>query len=457
MKSARFPDSLVLIFAMILLAQAASYLLPAGEFDRVEAPGSSRLQVVPGSYHRVDAEPLPPYAFLTAIPRGMGAAADIIMLVFLVGGAIGVIRATGVFDALIATAIRRFSTSPTLLVAGMVTLFALGSSTIGMGEEYIPFVPVLVAMCVALGMDAIVALALLEVGLGIGHGCAATNPFTVVLAQEISGVPLYSGQAIRWGLLVVCLGVGVHHVMRYGRRVMADPSRSLVAGLNLHEGVSMDEEARFTAGRVVILSAFAAGIAFFVFGVAQWGWFLTELSAVFLAITLIAAVAGRLTPNRAAKEFGKGAADLTMAALLIGFARAIEVVLDAAMVKDTIINGVAGTLEGLPAAVAAVGMLGVQSAINFLIPSGSGQAYVTMPIMAPLADLAGLSREIAVLAYQFGDGFMNMIVPTSPVLMGLLGMARIPYVKWARFIAPLIGKLMVVAAVVLVVLVGISR
>ncbi len=453
MKPLRFPDSLVLIFAIVLLAQASSYFLPAGEFDRAEAPGTGREQVIPGTYHRVEADPLPPFFFLTAIPRGMAAAADIIILVFLVGGAIGVIRATGAIDALIAASIRRFSRRPALLVAGMVSLFALGSSTIGMGEEYIPFVPVLVAMCVALGMDAIVALALLEIGLGIGHGCAATNPFTVVLAQEISGVPLYSGQGIRWGLLAVCLAIGVHHVMSYGRRVMADPSQSLVAAIQLREGAPIDHEVRLTPGRIITLAFFAAAIGFFVYGVARWGWFLTELSAIFLAITLAAAVCGKLAPNRTAREFGKGAAELTMAALLIGFARAIEVTLDAALVKDTIIHGIAGFLDGLPAAAAAVGMLAVQSAVNFLIPSGSGQAFVTMPIMAPLADLAGLSREIAVLAYQFGDGFMNMIVPTSPVLMGLLGMAGVPYVRWARFITPLILKLLLVAAATLVILV----
>lgn len=449
MKRNWVPDSLVLIFAMIVAAQLLSYVVPSGEYQRV-AEGTHS-QVVPGSFAPVDADRLPAYAFLTAIPRGMAAAGDIIFLVFIVGGTLGVVRATGTIDGLLAATLRRFGHSPGLLIAGTMTTFALGSSTIGMAEEFIPLIPVLVAMCVAMEMDALVAVALVSVATGIGYGAAALNPFTVVIAQGIAGLPIYSGQLFRWCLFVVCIAVGIDHVYRYARRVHADSSRSLMAGLNVEPTHEFVQHAELTPRRTALLVVFGVGIAIFVVGVALWQWYLDELSAVFLAVTIVAAILGPLTPNQVAREFGKGAAELTMAALLIGFARSIEVVLDDAVIKDTVVHGIAGLLQGLPTTLAAVGMMLVQSACNFFIPSGSGQAYVTMPIMAPLSDLVGVSRQTAVLAYQFGDGFTNMLVPTNAVLMGYLALAQVPFVRWFKFVVPVLAKLLVIAALAMVV------
>ena len=246
----RLPDSIVLIFGLIVLAQAASYLVPAGEFAREDG------RVVEGSYRAVDAEPLPPLAFLASIPAGLAAAQEIIFFVFLVGGVISVVRATGAFDGAIAAAIRRLSTRPEWLVGGMVALFAVGSSTVGMAEEYMPFVPILVTMCLALRLDAVTAVGIVYVGAGVGYACAALNPFTVLIAQDIAGVELTSGQAVRWGLLLVCAGVGVHHILRYAGRVRRDPGASLVAevdyssGFALQSDATLHPQARRRAGRV---------------------------------------------------------------------------------------------------------------------------------------------------------------------------------------------------------------
>ena len=440
----RFPDSLVLIFALILLAQVAGWVLPAGEFER------DGRRVVPGTYHPVDAEPLSPLAFLTSIPAGLGAAQEIIFFVFLVGGVIGVVRATGAIDAAIGTAIARLGTRPAWLVGGAVGLFALGSSTIGMAEEYMPFVPILVTMCLALRLDAVVAVGIIYVGAGVGYACAAFNPFTVLIAQDLAGVTLTSGQAPRWMLLVVCGAVGVHHILRYATRIRADPAASLVQGVDYSDGFALPEDRQFTARRRAVLAVLVGGIGLFVWGVAARGWYLTELSAVFLAIGLIAAVVAGVAPNRAARAFLGGAAEMTATALLIGFARTIEVVLSDARVIDTIVYGLAQPLAALPSHAAALGMLAVQTAANVFIPSGSGQAYVTMPIMAPLADLTGVTRQTAVLAYQFGDGFTNMVIPTNALLMGMLALGRIPYQRWLAFVVPLLVKLYLVAAVGLV-------
>jgi len=273
------------------------------------------------------------------------------------------------------------------------------------------------------------------------------NPFTVMVAQNIAGLPPTSGQLFRWTMLVVCLVVGVHHIMRYAGRLKADPSRSLVGDVDYTSGFEMPEDVRMTPQRALVLISFALGIVGFVYGVAKWDWYFTELAAIFLAIALIAAVLGGLSPNRTAETFCQGAAEMTTTALLIGFARTIEVVLDDGQVIDTVIHGIASVLQGAGGEVSAMGMLAVQSVCNFFIPSGSGQAYVTMPIMAPLADVTGITRQTAVLAYQIGDGFTNMIVPTNALLMGMLGLGKIPYQRWMRFVMPLMGKLYVVAVV----------
>ena len=446
----RVPDALVLVFALVVLAQLASYVLPAGEFER------DGRRVVPGTWRAVDAEPLPPLAFLTAVPAGLAAAHEVVFFVFLAGGTIGVVRATGAIDALIGAAIGRLASRPGWLVAGMVGLFALGSSTVGMAEEYMPFVPLLVTLCLALKLDAVVAVGIVYVGAGVGYACAALNPFTVLVAQEIAGLPLTSGQPVRWALLVVCAAVGVHHVLRYAARLRADPAASLVAGVDYSSGFELPADVRFTARRAAAAAVLAAGVGIFVHGAAARGWYLAELSAVFLGSGLLAAAVGGLGPNRAARAFLDGAAQMTATALLIGFARAVEVVLSDARVIDTIVDGLAAPLAALPAHAAALGMLAVQTVCNLFIPSGSGQAYVTMPIMAPLADLTGVTRQTAVLAYQFGDGFTNMLVPTNALLMGMLALARIPYQRWAAFVVPLLVKLYAVAAAALVAAVALG-
>lgn len=450
MKKSRFPDSLVLIFAMIVVAQVATYFLPTGAFERSTLPNGREL-VVAGSYHLVEAPRLPWHAFLTKIPKGMEGGADIIFFVFIVGGVIGVLRATGAIDALIGTALKRLGGRPVVLVGGMLTLLALGSFFIGMAEEYMPFIPVLVMMCLAMRMDAMVAMGIVYIGAGIGYGCAAYNPFTVVIAQGIAGLDLNSGAMFRWGLLVVCLPVGVHHILSYARRIQADPSRSLLADVDYSSGFEMPADLHLSPRRASILALGVGAIGLFVYGSSEWDWYFTELSALFMGMALVCGLIAPLSPNRVARAFCSGAAEMTTTALLIGFARTIEVVLSDATVIDTVVHGIAQPLQQLGASGAAVGMLGVQSVCNFFIPSGSGQAYVTMPIMAPLSDLTGVPRQVSVLAYQMGDGFMNMVVPTNALLMGMLGLGRIPYQRWIKFILPLMLKLLAVAVLALFV------
>jgi uncharacterized ion transporter superfamily protein YfcC len=375
--------------------------------------------------------------------------------VLIVGGVIAIVRRTGAIDALIGTAIQHLAGSRLLLIGGMVTLFAVGSSTIGMAEEYLPFVPILVAMCLALKMDAIVALSIVYIGAAVGYGVAALNPFTLMIAKDIAGQDPAFGFWQRWALLAVFLVIGVHHVLRYAKKIEQDPTSSLVYDIDYSLGYDMPEDVKLTGRRAIVLAAFVAMIGLFVWGVDAHDWYLIELAALFLGLAIVAAILAKMSPNQMSQTFLAGAAELSGTAIIIGFARTIEVILVDARVIDTVIHGVASllrTTDGLGAmsnVLAAWGMLVVQSVCNLLIPSGSGQAFVTMPIMAPLADLTGVGRETAILAYQMGDGLTNIIVPTNAILMGMLLLSRIPYQRWARFILPLLGKLYAVCLVAL--------
>ena len=451
-KKGWFPDSFVLIFSMIIIAQILTYIVPSGTFDRTPAPfNESREMVVPGTYHAAEAAPvLDGWHFLSAIPRGLEAAQDIIFLVFLVGGVIALLRASGAIDALLFRAVKRFDGSPAILIGGTLTLFGLGAFTIGMGEEYMPLIPILVTMCLAMKLDSIVAMGILWASYGVGWATAGTNPFGVLIAQDIAGLPPTSGLTFRIVIFVLCLLVAFQHIYAYAKKISADPSKSLVADVDYSTGFDLPKDVDYTWARRLIIWIFVAGIVFFVYGAQNWDWYIGELNTIFLGIGLLTAIITRMDPNDAAKTFITGAAEMTAAALLIGFARTIEVVLTDGMIIDTIINAISSMLEGAGPDASALGMLVVQTITNFFIPSGSGQAFVTMPIMSPLAELTGVSQQTAVLAYQFGDGFTNMVVPTSALVVGTLALGKIPYVQWVKFVTPLLLKLFVLSAAILI-------
>ena len=460
----RVPHTLVLLFGMIVLAWGLTLALPPGEFERVTNE-AGREQVVPGSYAPLEGiDRLPPTEIFTAIPRGFEAASEIIFFILIIGGMFGIFRATGAADAAIGAMLHRFGGRPGLLLGGTMAVFAFGSATIGMAEEYIPFVPLLVVLTAALGMDAIVAVGVMAVGYGVGYGAALINPFTVFIAQDVAGVPQGSGLGYRALLLLLFLAVGFHHVWRYARRVQADPSSSLLAGVPTADtpavtaGSGSGYDLPLTGRHRLVLLSLLAALALLIYGLKTWHWYLVEMGALFLGLCVLMALVSRLSADDAAREFGVGASELTMTALLVGFARTIEVVLSDGRVIDTIVAGLAAPLERLGPELAAVGMFAVQSVFNLFVPSGSGQAYVTMPLMAPLADLVGVTRQTAVLAFQFGDGFTNILVPTNPVLIGILAIAGVPYLTWVRFLMPFMIKVWLLgsAALVVAVLIGFS-
>jgi len=461
----KVPHTLVILFTMVVLAQVLTYVIPAGSFDRVET-AEGRLKVVPGTFHLTPETPaLPPWACLTALPKGFSGAHQIIFFVFFIGGAFAVLRSTGSLDAGMGALLRRWGDRPFWLVAGGTTICAIGSSTVGFGEEYYPFVPILVSLTLALGYDRLTAIGIVMIGYGAGFGAATINPFTVLIAQDIAGLQPASGLWYRLVLFFVFVPIGIHHIWSYAKKVGRDPAASLVADVKPPKALSipsredaeaMGDLAPMTATQKLILSALGIAMVILISGMSMWHWGLDEMQAVFVALTIIIAIIARMSPDRTAAEFGVGAASLTSVALLIGVARAIQVVLDEGGVVDTLVYGISVPVQQLPGALSAVGMFFVQSLANFFIPSGSGQAFVTMPIMAPLADLVGVSRQTAVLAYQFGDGFSNILIPTQYVLIGILAMAGVPYDRWLRFVLPFMVKIVIAGSIALVVAVMIG-
>jgi uncharacterized ion transporter superfamily protein YfcC len=447
----RVPHTLVLLFAMIVAALALTYVLPAGKFDRVEVEGG-RMQVVPGTFKPTpEVAPPSPLAVFTAVPRGLEAAGEIIFFVFIIGGMFGVLRATGTIDALLGAALRRLGHRPVWLVLGGIILFAAGSSTIGMAEEYLAFVPVLVALALALGYDAVVGVGIITVGYAIGYAVAVINPFTVWIAQDIAGLRPSSGLGYRLALTAVFVPIGMHHVWRYAARVRRDRAASLVADIAPPQLESDYQATAFTTTHKLIVAVVVVAFAVLIYGLKFLEWYLIEMGALFLGLSVVMALIARLGADNAAEVFTAGAAELSVTALLIGFARSIQVVLEQGGVIDTIVHSVSVPLQALGPSLAAIGMFLVQGLTNLFIPSGSGQAYVTMPIMAPLADVVGVSRQVAVLAYQLGDGFTNILMPTNAVLIGMLAIARIPFDRWLRFVIPFVLKAWAVAVLALVV------
>jgi uncharacterized ion transporter superfamily protein YfcC len=441
---------------MMILAYLLTWLLPSGTFELVTS-NEGRQAVVPGTYSVSETDiDLPIWHLFTVIPRALGEAQGIIFFLFLIGGSIAVLRSTGAIDAILGKVLNRFSHRPAMLLFMSCMSFMVGSSTIGMAEEYIPLVLILISLCVALKMDTISAVGSMVIGYGIGYGTAVLNPFTLLVAQGVAEVPPTSGWEYRLVLFFPFMLIGFHHLWSYASKVRLDPANSFVHDVKEAQPPQVSEYPALDGRKKVILGITFVTLIIIVVGIAKFHWYFEELSAVFFGLAVLLGLIAGQKLDTTARIFTAGAAELTGTALLIGFARSIELILTDAQVLHTVVNSFAAPLSELGPELASVGMLVIQSALNFFIPSGSGQAYVTMPIMAPISDLVGVTRQTAVLAYQMGDGFMNMIVPTNAVLMGILGMCGIPYDRWFKFIGPLVLKLFVAGSISLVIAVLIN-
>ncbi len=452
-KAFRTPDALLIISVVLILAVLLTWLVPAGEFDRIV--DGSKTYVVPGTFHTVEATPVPWYGFFTAPVKGFTehGAAMIIAFVLLIGGAFAVLNATGAIEALLYRVLHlarkerhyKMAVIPVLMIA-----FSIGGMTFGMAEEVLVFLMITIPLARSMGWDAIVGAAMPFVGAGVGFAGAAFNPFTVGIAQGISELPLFSGWEFRMLVWTVLTAIAIFFVMRYAAKVERDPRNSMLHGTSAStDDTGHMQEIPLTARRIAVLLLFALSIVMLVVGVNRWDWYIEEIAGLFLGMGIGAAIIGGVGGNDAAKAFVGGAKDMVAAALLIGLSKSVLIVMQDGRIVDTVLFHLSNAVAGLPAVLSVQVMLGVQFAINFFVPSGSGQAALTMPVMTPLADLLHIPRQSAVLAYQLGDGLCNFIIPTSGITMGVLSIAGIPFGLWLRWIAKMMVALVVAGMLLL--------
>jgi uncharacterized ion transporter superfamily protein YfcC len=435
-KKFKVPHTYVILIGVIILMAILTYIIPAGVYERVKN-ASGRNVVDPNSFKVVENTPIEPFDMLLVLGKGLDQAREIIFFIFIVGGAFQIITATGAIEAGIGKAALALKGKEKLLIPVMLFLFSMLGGTIGMAEEAIVFVPIGIALARALGYDAIVGTAMITLGAACGFTAGFMNPFTVGVAQGIAELPIFSGIEYRLVILVVMLVLTSWYLLRYANMVKKDPSKSIVVELEQaekHKHLDMNALPKFEIRHMLVLLSIVGGLAMIIIGVFKWGWYFAEIGAVFLGVGILGGAFGKLGPSRQAEEFVIGAKSLVFGALVVGVARGILVVMTDGQIIDSIVHGLATLIQSLPKSISVLGMYVVQNVINFFIPSGSGQAAATMPIMTPLSDVLGINRQVAVLAFQLGDGFSNSIIPTSAALMGVLSIANIPYEKWFKFL-----------------------
>ena len=444
-KRLRVPDPLVLLSACILLAAVATWVLPAGEFERREDAATGRMVVVAGSYRAVEASPVGPFDAVVALPRGMIEAADVIFLVFLIGGAFVVVDASGTLGRAVSSLAHRLRGRDLLVIPIVSMFFALGGVTENMAEEIVALVPVLLVLCARVGFTPMVAVSMSVGAAFVGGAFSPVNPFQVLIAQGVAGLPPVSGWAFRTLFLLIALALWIGMTMRYAARTRIAP-----------KAVDAGEGDAITARDRLVLAMVAVTFAVVVWGLLRAGWDFNRLSAAFFIMGVTVGIVSGMGFGGTASAFVRGFRDMAYAGLLIGFARAIYVVLDQGRIIDTIVHGVFLPIEGLPTLVSAFGMLVAQAAIHVPVPSVSGQAVLTMPLLVPLSDLLDISRQVTVLAYQYGAGLCSLLTPTDGALMAVIAAAGVRYEEWLKFAVPLYLMLMALGAVAIAVAMGIG-
>lgn len=434
-KGFKVPHTYVLIICMLILATALTYLIPAGAYDRVEDPNTGRNIPDVGTFENLESTPVNFFDMIQSIPKGMVNAASIVFFVFIIGGSFAMIQSTGAIDAGVVKLIDKLKDKEKVIIPVVMFLFSILGFTIGAAEEVIPFIPIAIMIARGFGYDDIVGVAMVSTGAAAGFSGGMLNPFTTGISQGIAELPLYSGILLRTIGYIIFYLIAVLYVMRYAAKVKADPTQSVLYGLKtekIHEDKSL-ESLEFTNRHKLTLLAVTIGLGIMIYGVLKHGWYINQISAMFIIIAVAAIFVGGVNTTDAANAFVKGAKEIAFGAIVIGLARSVLVVLEQGKILDSIVFYSASALEALPRQVTSVGIFSITSIINFVIPSGSGLNATLMPIMAPLADVVGITRQTAVLAVTYGDAFTNQIIPTSGALLGALGIANVPYERWIKY------------------------
>lgn len=456
------PDTLIIVAAVVLLMAVLSWIVPSGtyEYQEVDVNGTIRSVAVDGTYHQIDKSEVTTtgiLGFFGAFYRGCVSAADIIFVIFCCCGTFGIMVKTGAFHAGIGTVLKKLGGKEILLVPVIMLLFGIGGSVFGMASEFYGFYPLIVGLGVALCYDAMFGFAILAVGEFVGFMGATLNPYSVGVAQSISGVELYSGTGYRVICFIVFMVISIAYVMRYGAKIRKNPRASVVYGEpSIHAFNREDlDQFQFRKTDALVLLDIVVVLVVLVYGLMKLGWGYPELCGLFLIMSMIAAGICRWSPNRWCAEFIDSAKTVVWGCILTGAAKGIMVVMTDAQILDTVIYSLSELLKHAPEGISAQLMLIVQTLINFFIPSATGQAAATMPIMSQLSDLIGVSRQTAVLAFQFGDGLSNIFWPTADIVI-ICGLGGISLQKWYRWFVPLFLILLLAQMVLLGIAVGIG-
>lgn len=494
----QMPHTYIIIFFVIILAAILTMFVPLGQYETMDVTymqnGVEKTRTVlnPDSFQYVldeagnkvtkaaplfGTEDFGGQGVLNFVFEGMtvgdkwGTAVGIIAFILVVGGSFGIVLQTGAVDAGIMRIIQITKGKDILLVPILITLFSLGGAVFGMGEEAIPFVMILVPMFIALGYDAIVGIMCSYVATQIGFGSSWMNPFSLAVAQGVAGIPVMSGASFRIVVWVLFTGIAILFTTRYALKIKKNPTLSVAYESDAYYRDSMNskkgEELPFTLGHKLVILTIGLTVAWTIWGVVSQGYYIPEIASQFFVMGLVSGIIGvifklnNMKVNDIAKAFDRGAADLLGAALCVGMAQGIIIVLGGTdptqgTVLNTILYNIGEGMKNFPPVLSGWLMYVFQTCFNFFVVSGSGQAALTMPVMAPLADIVGVTRQVAVLAFQLGDAFSNFIVPTSGCLLGALAAARLDWGKWAKFQIKFQAVLFVFASltVIIAVMVG---
>lgn len=446
-KAFKAPSPIIILVCVIVLCALASYVIPAGVYDRVKDVHTGKMVVNPSTFHYVAQKPTGFLDFFTSINKGFKGGISIIAFLFMVGGSLNILAKTGAIIAGLSTLVKKMRNHSILLIPVLMTTLATFSTLAGCNEEYLAFTPLVVSVALALGFDSLTALGMLFCSVAAGYGAGCTQPFSVGVAQGIAGVPIFSALPYRVGIFVVLLVLNISYVMYHAYKVKKNPESSPVYAIDRAKAdtINLTDTDELTTRQGICLALLGLNFVGIIFGVLKYDFYMNEISALFLIMGILSGIICRLSPNDICDAFLEGCKGMMLPCLAVAMCKAATILLDNARVMDTIIHALAGMLDVFPSSIIAFGMFIIQDVFNLLVPSSSGQAAISMPIMAPLADIVGLTRQTAVFAFTFGDAFTNCITPASGATMSYLAMANVPYKKWAHFVLPLIGMWWIVA------------